>query len=41
VLRGLVEQERLFRTAHARGRWEAAARRNVADELGELEGEDG
>ena len=37
VLRALVEQERLFRTAHARERWEAAARRNLADELSELE----
>jgi predicted metal-dependent HD superfamily phosphohydrolase len=38
VLRALVEQERLFRTSHAREHWEAAARRNVTDELGELEG---
>ena len=38
VLRALVDQERLFRTTHAREQWEAAARRNVADELAELEG---
>jgi predicted metal-dependent HD superfamily phosphohydrolase len=37
VLRALVDQERLFRTPHARDQWEAAARRNVADELAELE----
>lgn len=37
VLRALVEQEPLFRTAHAQERWEAAARRNVADELADLE----
>jgi predicted metal-dependent HD superfamily phosphohydrolase len=37
VLRALVEQDRLFRTTHALARWEAAARRNVADELAELE----
>ena len=37
VLRALVDQERLFRTTHAREQWEAAARRNVADELAELE----
>jgi predicted metal-dependent HD superfamily phosphohydrolase len=37
VLRALVEQDRLFRTAHALAHWEAAARRNVADELAELE----
>jgi predicted metal-dependent HD superfamily phosphohydrolase len=38
VLRALVEPERLFRTDHARARWEAAARRNVAEELRELDG---
>ena len=37
VLRALVDQERLFRTPHAREQWEAAARRNVADELAGLE----
>jgi predicted metal-dependent HD superfamily phosphohydrolase len=38
VLRALVDQEVLFRTTHARERWEAPARRNVADELAKLEG---
>jgi predicted metal-dependent HD superfamily phosphohydrolase len=38
VLRDLVGQQRLFRTAHACEHWEAAARRNVAEELRELEG---
>jgi predicted metal-dependent HD superfamily phosphohydrolase len=38
VLRALVEQQRLFRTPHAREQWEAAARRNVAEELAQLEG---
>jgi predicted metal-dependent HD superfamily phosphohydrolase len=38
VLRALVDQERLFRTDHAREQWEAAARRNVAAELAGLEG---
>jgi predicted metal-dependent HD superfamily phosphohydrolase len=38
VLRSLVEQERLFRTTHARECWEVDARRNVAGELRELEG---
>jgi predicted metal-dependent HD superfamily phosphohydrolase len=37
VLRSLVEQEPLFRTRHARARWEAAARRNVEGELARLE----
>ena len=38
VLRGLVAAPRLYRTAAARGRWEAAARANVAAELATLEG---
>ncbi len=38
VLRGLVGQQPLFRTAPARERWEQAARRNVADELADLAG---
>jgi predicted metal-dependent HD superfamily phosphohydrolase len=38
VLRALVAPERLYRTDHARARWEAAARRNVAGELDELDG---
>jgi predicted metal-dependent HD superfamily phosphohydrolase len=38
VLRGLVEQDRLFRTTHALEHWEAAARSNVARELADLEG---
>ena len=37
VLRGLVDQDRLFRTTYALEHWEAAARRNVADELAGLE----
>jgi predicted metal-dependent HD superfamily phosphohydrolase len=38
VLRGLVAAPRLFRTAVARGRWEDAARANVAAELATLDG---
>jgi predicted metal-dependent HD superfamily phosphohydrolase len=38
VLSALVAQPRLFRTDEGAGRWEAAARRNVASELAELAG---
>jgi predicted metal-dependent HD superfamily phosphohydrolase len=38
VLRALVDQDRLFRTAYAQEHWEAAARHNVMDELAELQG---
>jgi predicted metal-dependent HD superfamily phosphohydrolase len=38
VLRDLLDRERLFRTDHARRRWERAARANLAAELDRLSG---
>jgi predicted metal-dependent HD superfamily phosphohydrolase len=37
ILRRFLEREWIYQTAAGRARWEAAARRNLAGELGEME----